>query len=213
MVNWSEQRIDSGLAALVVGTMPMWVAAMEAGIDRRPPTLRLAGSLAVGFGGLAVLTYPMLRDGVTGDVLGVLAVVVAAISWGYGSILSHRRRIELDGLVMAAWQQVFGAFGFAAIAITTGEALPTPTPEAWAAWAYLVVFGSLVAYSCFVYAVRTLPTSLVMTYAYVNPAIAVFLGWLILGEPITGYTVVGTVLIIAGVAGVFREKAMRRAKA
>jgi drug/metabolite transporter (DMT)-like permease len=77
------------------------------------------------------------------------------------------------------------------------------------AWAYLVVFGSLLAYTSFVYAIKLLPATVVMTYAYVNPVIAVMLGWLILSEPITGYTLLGMVLIVGGVYGVFREKGKR----
>jgi drug/metabolite transporter (DMT)-like permease len=209
-VNWAEQRIDSGLAALVVGTMPIWVAAMEALIDRRAPSLLLASSLVVGFAGLTVLTYPMLRQGARGDGVGVLAVAFAAISWGYGSILLNRRRMALDPIASSGWQQLVGGLGFAALALMVGEAGPRPTPEAWAAWAYLVVFGSLLAFSCFVYALEALPTAVVMTYAYVNPAIAVVLGWLMLSEPITGYTLGGMVLIITGVVGVFRDKSKRR---
>jgi drug/metabolite transporter (DMT)-like permease len=208
-VNWAEQRIDSGLAALSVGTMPIWVAVIEALIDRRAPTLLLSTSLVVGFAGLVVLTYPMLREGVHGDVVGVLAVVFAAIAWGYGSILLNRRSVSLDPVVVSGWQHLVGTFGFAALALLVGEAAPDPTPEAWAAWAYLVVFGSLVAFSCFVHAVKVLPTTVVMTYAYVNPAIAVLLGWLILSEPITAHTLGGMVLIIAGVVGVFRDKSRR----
>lgn len=209
-VNWAEQRVDSGLAALVVGTMPMWVAAMEAAIDRRAPTLRLASSLVIGFAGLAVLTYPMLRGGVSADFIGVLAVVLAAVSWGYGSIVFHRRHLTLDPIVTSGWQQLIGGAGFVALALASGERLPDPTPAGWAGWAYLVVFGSLIAFSCFVYSLKVLPTAVVMTYAYVNPAIAVLLGWLILGEPVTGYTLIGMVLIIAGVAGVFHEKSAQR---
>jgi drug/metabolite transporter (DMT)-like permease len=208
-VNWAEQRVDSGLAALIIGTMPIWVAAMEAVIDRRPPTPLLLGSLLVGFGGLAVLSYPMLRQGARGDFIGLLVVVLAAVSWGFASILLHRGTLTMDLLAVSGWQQLIGAGGFAALALAVGEAPPRPTAEAWAAWAYLVIFGSLLAFSCFVYAVKVLPTAVVMTYAYVNPAIAVLLGWLILSEPITGSTISGMVLIIAGVLGVFRDKARR----
>jgi len=211
LVNWAEQRVDSGLAALVVGTAPLSVAAMEAAIDRRPPSLRFAASLAVGMSGLVVLTYPMLRAGVTADLLGVLGLALAGVSWGYGSIVLNRRRLPLDPIVVAGWQQLAGGIGFAVLALAVGEPLPRPTPEAWAAWAYLMVVGSLVAFSCFVYALKVLPTSVVMTYAYVNPAIAVVLGWLILGEPITGFTLLGMALILAGVYGVFRDKTTRRA--
>ena len=210
-VNWAEQRVDSGLAALIVGTMPIWVALMESLIDRRPPSLLLTLSLVVGFGGLVVLTYPMLKDGVGSDFFGVLAIVFASFSWGIGSIVLNRRPVALDPVVISAWQQLAGGVGFTAIALLVGEAMPRPTPVAWGAWAYLVVFGSLLAYTSFVYAIKLLPATVVMTYAYVNPVIAVLLGWLILSEPITGYTVVGMVLIVCGVYGVFREKGKRTA--
>jgi drug/metabolite transporter (DMT)-like permease len=208
-VNWAEQRIDSGLAALIVGTMPIWVAMMESLIDRRRPSLLLSSSLVVGFGGLVVLTYPMLEDGVKSDLLGVMAVIFAAVSWGCGSIIVNRRPIALDPIVISGWQQFVGGVGFTIVALLVREPAPRPTPEAWAAWAYLVVFGSLLAYTSFVYALKLLPTTVVMTYAYVNPVIAVLLGWLILSEPITAYTFVGMVLIVGGVYGVFMDKGKR----
>jgi len=209
IVNWAEQRVDSGLAALVVGTAPLSVAAMEAMIDRRAPTRRLVMSLLVGFAGLTVLSVPVLRTGVAADVLGVLGLALAGVSWGYGTIVLNRRRLPLDPIVVSGWQQLAGGIGFAAAALLVGEPLPQPTPEAWAAWAYLMVVGSLLAFSCFIYAVKVLPTSVVMTYAYVNPAIAVLLGWLILDESITGYTLAGMALILAGVYGVFHAKLAR----
>jgi drug/metabolite transporter (DMT)-like permease len=208
-VNWAEQRIDSGLAALIVGTMPIWVALMESLIDRRRPSLLLSASLVIGFGGLVVLSYPMLEDGVTSDLIGIVAVVFAAISWGFGSIIVNRRPMRLDPIVISGWQQMTGGIGFVVLALMVAETTPQPTPAAWAAWAYLVVFGSLLAYTCFVYALKLLPTTVVMTYAYVNPVIAVLLGWIILSEPITAYTLLGMVLIIAGVYGVFRDKGKR----
>jgi drug/metabolite transporter (DMT)-like permease len=186
--------------------MPIWVALMESVIDRRPPSVLLSTSLIVGFSGLVVLTYPKLRDGVTADLVGILAVVFAAVSWGLGSIVLNRRSLALDPVVVSGWQQLAGGIGFAVLALAAGERLPAPTEEAWAAWAYLVVFGSLIAYTSFVYALKLLPTTVVMTYAYVNPVIAVILGWLILSEPITGYTVAAMLLIVTGVYGVFRDK-------
>jgi drug/metabolite transporter (DMT)-like permease len=167
-------------------------------------------SLVVGFGGLVVLTYPMLEDGVRSDLVGVVAVVFAAICWGFGSIIVNRRPMTFDPIVISGWQQLVGGIGFTVIALMVREPAPQPTPEAWAAWAYLVVFGSLLAYTCFVYALKLLPTAVVTTYAYVNPVIAVLLGWVILSEPITGYTVVGMMLIVGGVYGVFRDKGKRQ---
>ena len=209
-VNWAEQRIDSGLAALIVGTMPIWVALMESLMDRRRPSFLLSASLVVGFAGLVVLTFPMLEDGVKSDLIGVVAVVFAAVSWGFGSIVVNRRPLKFDPIVISGWQQLAGGAGFVLIALMVHEPAPRPTPEAWAAWIYLVVFGSLLAYTCFVYALRLLPTTVVMTYAYVNPVIAVLLGWVILSEPITGYTLIGMALIVGGVYGVFRDKGTRQ---
>lgn len=205
-VNWAEQRIDSGLAALVVGAMPMWVVLMESLIDRRRPSFGLVVSLIVGFAGLGVLILPMWRGGLHGDLAGVAAVVLAAVCWGGGSVWLSRRPVTVDSMVLAGLQQIFGGFGFLAMVLIVAEPLPTPTPEAWGAWVYLMLFGSVFAFTCFIHAVKVLPVSLVSTYTYVNPVIAVFLGWLLLSEPVTGYTFAGTILIIGGVYGVFRAK-------
>ena len=89
------------------------------------------------------------------------------------------------------------------------EPLPSPNPQAWAAFGYLVVFGSLLAFTAFVQALRLLPAKIVITYSYVNPVIAVFLGWVILGESITIWTIAGASLVLLGVTGVFRERYAR----
>ncbi len=205
-VNWAETRIDSGLAALVVGTMPMWVMVMESVLDRRRPSFRLTGSLLLGFAGLVVLTFPMWRDGVTGDLAGVLGVVFGAVSWGAGSVWLNRRPVAVGSVATSGLQQLIGAIGFLAVVVLVDEPLPDPTSAAWGAWVYLVLFGSVLAFSCFIFALKTLPTTLVMTYTYVNPVIALILGWLLIDEPITGFTALGTVLILTGVWGVFRDK-------
>ena len=205
-VNWAETRIDSGLAALLVGTMPLWVVVIESGLDRRRPSLRLVVSLLVGFAGLVVLTFPMWRDGVTGDLAGVLAVVIGAVSWGAGSVWLNRRPVAVGSIATSGLQQLIGAVGFLAMVALVGEPPPQPTPGAWGAWAYLVVFGSVLAFSCFIFALTVLPTTLVMTYTYVNPVIAVILGWALIDEPITGFTALGTALIVTGVWGVFRAQ-------
>jgi len=210
-VLWAEQHIDSGLAALIVGTLPLSVALLESLIDRRPPTALLMTSLGVGFGGVVVLTAPLLADGVAGTSLGVLAVILGTLSWGGGSLLQRRRPVRLHVLASSSLQHLFGGAGFAAAALLAGEQAPAPTAPAWFAWAYLVVFGSLIAFTSFVAALERLPTRLVMTYAYVNPVIAVVLGRMLLGEPIRTTTVLGAGLVIAGVAGVFRDARTRAA--
>jgi len=206
LVNWAEQQADSGYAALLVGAMPIWVVLMESLIDRRRPTFRLIGALIVGFAGLGVLSWPVLRSASGAGPAQVVALVLSPLSWGAGAIYLARRSVHLGPTASSAWQHLAGAGGFLVIALCAGETWPQPSAGAWVAWGYLVVAGSIIAFTSFLTALRLLPTTLVTTYTYVNPVIAVLLGWLVLGERITAWTVAGTVLILAGVAGAFHER-------
>lgn len=205
LVSWAEMRAESGYTALLVGSLPLWTTTLESIIDRRRPTLRLIGALGIGLSGIAVLNYPVLRHGSSADVLAGAALLLAVMSWGTGSVLQKRRPISLSGEASSGYQLLFGSVALLLVAAIIGERRPTPTPEAWAAWGYLVIFGSVIAFTSFVKALQMLPVHIVTTYAYVNPVIAVLLGWLIIDEPITRWTVGGTVLVILGVAGVFHE--------
>jgi drug/metabolite transporter (DMT)-like permease len=209
-VTFAEQRADSGLAALMVSASPIWAALIEAIIDRRLPSLQLAVALLVGFGGIALLTTPALMSGVRADTVAILALMGAPVTWAAGSVLQARRPVRHSPRTSSAYQMLFGAIGFALVIFLIREPLPTPTTEAWLAWLYLLVFGSLFAFTSYVIALRLLPTPIVMTYAYVNPVLAVVLGWIVLGEQITWWTVAGTALVLLGVAGVFRERLTHR---
>ena len=200
----AEQRIDSGIAALIVASTPIWVALFESILDKRVPSLLLIGSLVVGFGGIIILSFPLLTSGVRADILSILAVLLASFSWSSGLVLQTRQPVSLSRGVSSAYQQLFGGVFFALIALLVREPLPTPTTEAWLAWGYLVLFGSILAFTAFVSALQSLPTSLVTTYAYVNPVIAVLLGWLILREPVTPWTIFGGLFVLVGVTGIFR---------
>lgn len=209
LVVWAEQRAHSGYAALLVGSMPIWVAVMESGIDRRPPTPLFMVALLVGLTGVGLLTAPALQRTDIADVASAVALLFAAITWGAGSLLQRRRPVAVAPLVSAGYQSVIGGATLALVAVLVREPLPMPTAEAWWAWGYLVVFGSLVAFTSYVKALGLLPTNIVMTYPYVNPVIAVFLGWFMLQEPITLWTISGMALVLLGVAGVFREQQSR----
>ncbi|MFH0882104.1 MAG: EamA family transporter [bacterium] len=213
LVNWAEQRADSGYTALIVGALPMWTALYEAILDRRTPSMRLAGGLLVGFMGLGVLTYPEIHGGHHADALSVLALLAAPMFWGMGMILMARRPVKLGSMAIAGWQQLIGFVGFVIMLTLTGEKWHTPTAAAWGGWAYLVVAGSLIAFTSFMKVLKLLPTSIVSTYAYVNPVIAVFLGWLILRESLTFNTLVGATLVLLGVAGVFDDRRHRQRQA
>ena len=210
LVNWAEQRADSGLATLMIAATPLWVATVEAILDRRWPSVQLLISILIGSAGIAVLSMPVLRNGVRADFFSIIGLLLAGLSWGVGTIIQSRRPVAVESTVSSGYQQLFGGIGLLLISVFSGEPLPRPIPEAWLAWGYLVVFGSLFAFTAYVRAVQLLPTSIVITYSYVNPVIAVFLGWLILNEPITSWTIAGAALVLVGVAGVFNERKQRK---
>jgi drug/metabolite transporter (DMT)-like permease len=203
LVILAEQRLDSGLAALVVATMPIWVALYESVLDRKLPSPILTVSLITGFGGIVILSYPVLTSGIRADVLSILALLLASLSWSCGLVLQARKPVSVSRGVSSGYQQLFGGLFYTLIALLLREPLPAPTQEAWLAWGYLVLFGSIIAFTSFVNALQLLPASLVTTYAYVNPVIAVFLGWLILREPISGWMVAGGLFVLLGVSGIF----------
>jgi drug/metabolite transporter (DMT)-like permease len=204
LVTWAETRAESGYAALIIATIPIWVALMDAIIDRRSPPPLLIVSLLVGLAGIGVLSASHLVGGDARDFAALAALLLAPFCWALGSVLQRRRPVGVAPQVSAAYQQLFGSVGFFAIALLVHEPPPTPTREAMLAWLYLVIMGSVVAFSSYVAVLHLLPTRIVATYAYVNPVIAVLLGAAILDEPITTATIVGMVLVLLGVAGVFR---------
>lgn len=204
-VNWAEQRADSGLAALVIGSAPVWTAAMEAMLDRRSPSWRLVAALLTAFAGVGLLVAPVFASGLQADVLSVAALLLGAVAWAAGTVLQRRRPVAVGTIASSAYQQLAGGLWLALLAFTIGEPAPQPTGAAWAAWLYLVLIGGL-AFTSFVRALELLPVPLVLTHAYVNPVIAVFLGWLVLGEQVTVWTIGGAALVVLGVAGVFRER-------
>ncbi len=206
LVNWAEQRITSGLAALIIAATPIWIAFIESVLDRKLPSWRMMGALIIGFGGIVALTVPTFRGGVIADIWSVIGLLLAGFCWGSGSVFQSRRPMELSSSINAGYQQLVGAFGFGLLVFLLGETWQTPDANAWLAWGYLVIFGSLFAFTSYLRAIKLLPMKIVATYAYVNPVIAVFLGWLILRESVTSWTLGGALMVLLGVAGVFRER-------
>ncbi len=204
LVMLGEQKADSGVAALILASTPIWVAIIEAILDRKMPSLLLIGSLLVGTTGIVILTMPLILTGLKAELLAILSIILASVSWACGSVLQSRRQIHLAPAVSSGYQSLFGGLGFVIVALLLREPLPQPIAQAWLAWGYLVIFGSAIAFTSYVQVLRLLPTKIVVTYSYVNPIIAVILGWMILSEPITGWTITGAALVLLGVAGVFR---------
>jgi drug/metabolite transporter (DMT)-like permease len=209
LVNWAERSADSSYAALLVGALPIWTAVIESVLDRRRPTLRFLLSLGVGFGGLILLTVPGLAHAAAADAAAVIALLVAPITWAFGSVLQTRRPVSVGPVVSAAYLHLFGACGFLVAFLALGEGLPRPSAAAWGALGYLVLAGSVVAFTSFVRVLRLLPTSVVMTYAYANPVIAVVLGAVLLRERIPPIVLGGMALVLLGVWGVLGDKLAR----
>ncbi|HTM21213.1 MAG TPA: EamA family transporter [Kofleriaceae bacterium] len=205
LVVWALQRVDSGYAALLMSLTPIFVVLLEAGLARRAPGVALGRALLLGTAGIGLLSAPALAGAGGVDALGLAALVLAALSWAIGTLYQQRRHVDSDPLAAAGWQLVFAGLGFAAVALLRGEAAPSPSPQAWAALAYLVVVGSVLGFGSYVWALRLLPGPIVMTHAYVNPVIAVLLGWALIGEPLTLWTWAGTGLILLGVVETLRE--------
>jgi len=212
LVSWAEKRAESGYAAILVGSQPLFTMTLESIIDRRRPTLLLIISLIVGMAGIVVLNYPLIEHGSRAELLPAIALCMAVVLWGSGMVLQKRRPVSLSGEANSAYQLLFGSGALLLAALITREPHPHPTPEAWLAWGYLIIFGSVIAFTSFVKALQMLPMSVVITYGYVNPVIAVLLGAIIIQEPITVWTVAGCALTLLGVAGVFHEQQRRRQK-
>jgi drug/metabolite transporter (DMT)-like permease len=208
MVAWAEQRVDSSFAALLVATIPLWTVALEGFLERRLPSPRIAIALMIGFSGTVILSAPKLQTAAAGDTLSVVMLILAPISWALGTLLQQRHPVQMSARLSAGYQLLFAALGFGVLALLAGEPRPEPTAPALLAWLYLILFGSVLAFTAYVEVLRSLPVSLAMTYAYINPVIAVALGAWLLQESLSWHTLLGAVLVLVSVATIFRERAM-----
>lgn len=203
-VVWAEQYVASGLTAVVVATVPFWNVAIEAMLPRGERlSARMLVGLTVGFSGIVVLVWPALALNGTGGgfLFGIIALQLACLGWAIGTSFTKRHPQTSHPLIAPAYQMLFGGLILLAIASVTGEwSRLAFTGRSASAMIYLTVFGSIVGYSAYVYALRHLPVSTVSLYAYVNPIIAVVLGTLLLGEPFTIRVVMAAVLVLSGIA-------------
>jgi drug/metabolite transporter (DMT)-like permease len=202
---WSESYLPSGLAALIVAVVPLYVVLIETALPDgdRLGTQGYIG-LALGFFALLALLWPSLQSGIDGhpmQILAILAILAGALCWSCGSVLSRRMNLPVDPLVAAGWEML--AAGAANIFFATAF---HQWPHAVWNWrsvtcvGYLVVFGSLLGFGCYIWLIAHVPVAKVATYAYVNPMIAVVLGALVLNEKLVHTEYLGMVAIIASVA-------------
>jgi drug/metabolite transporter (DMT)-like permease len=208
VISVAEQSVPSGLAALLVASIPLWVILLRRASGERVSARSIIAVL-VGFGGLVLLLNP---EG-EATMLGLLACVGAALMWAIGSFASPRISLPRDPLVSTAWQSLLGGLIIIAAGMIGGEAGDVQ-PAEWSGRSifglvYLITFGSLLAFTCYAWLLQNAPISKVSTYAYVNPVVAIALGWLILDEGITPITLIGAGIIVASVALVVRAESPR----
>jgi drug/metabolite transporter (DMT)-like permease len=207
---WAEQYINSGLAAMIVAVVPIWIAMIEAlfGGDRLN-RLGWAG-LLLGICGLFVLLWPDIANGTTigrRDLFASSGLMLGSLSWAAGSVLSRRFQLNIGPFAATGWEMILAGVVNALIALSLGDIHRADWSRAgWLAVGYLVTFGSLVGFTAYIWLLEHVPTPKVATYAYVNPVVAVFLGWLLAGEHINRYMVLGMVVIIAAVILVTSSK-------
>jgi drug/metabolite transporter (DMT)-like permease len=200
-VSYAEQTVPSGLAALLVATVPLWMVAADRVINGKPVGRLAALALVVGLVGVAILSQP---GGQAGDLTGIVVLLVASASWGLGSVLSGRVALPSRPLLGAAMEMLAGGAILLAASAARGELTGLDIDQvsrgSAVALLYLIGPGSLLALSAYVLALQRLPTSTVSTYAYVNPVVAVLLGALLLNEVITSRIVVGAAVVVIAVA-------------
>lgn len=209
LVTWAERRVPSGLAALIVASVPLWMALLDGMHKRVRPPLPVAGGLLAGLAGLVVLVSPghFAGNGRV-DLMGAAALLLAALCWTSGSLYSRHARLPGSVLTATATQMIGGGALLWLVGLAAGEGsrldLASVSSRSLFSLAYLIVFGSLVGFSAYVWLLRATTPARVSTYAYVNPVVAVLLGWLFAGEAVTPRIALATVAIVGSVALIIR---------
>ncbi len=203
-VIWAEQRISSGLAALLVAVEPLWIVLLQLHPSEETPPPRVWAGVLVGFAGLVLLVAPWETGAARDvDVAGALVVVLGALSWAVGSLAGRKAPLPEPAALGTGMQMLSGAALLFLAALVRGE----PARIAWhavsarslLALAYLAIFGSLVAFSAYVFLMKNTPPALASTYAFVNPIVALFLGWVAAGEVVTPRMLVAAAVILGAV--------------
>ena len=211
VVSVAEVEVPSSMAALLIASVPLWVILYRRGLGERVAGRSVAAVL-VGFAGVALLLLPGEQTG-GASLLGLLACVGAAAMWAGGSVASQHVKLPRDPFVSGAWQMLLGG-GVCALTGTLvgefGDLHPAEfSTRSVIGLAYLVVFGSWLAFTAYAWLLQNAPVSRVATYAYVNPVVAIALGWAILDEAVTSLTFAGAAIIVASVAAVVRTETRR----
>lgn len=206
MLSWAEQMVPSGVSALLIGAVPLWMTLIEAlrPGGRRPNLAGMIG-LAIGFGGIVLLVGPSLAGGSKADLhpLGITILLVAALSWSLGSIYSRHADLPSSSPLGTGMEMLAGGVVLYLVGTLAGEwrsfALGNVSLRSWLGLAFLTIFGSMITFSAYAWLLRAAPLPLVSTYAYVNPLIAILLGSIFASEVLSARILIAALVIIGSV--------------
>lgn len=205
-VTWAEKYIASGFAALLVATEPLWVVILNWGLTHRRPNAKVLLGVFIGLAGVSLLVSDGLSQGVYGlrlSLIGAGVVVLAGFAWAAGSVYSNRRPIRATTSMASGMQMLAGGSLLLLLALVAGDFKRLNLDNAsWVsigAFSYLTLFGSLVAFTAYSWLLNNVTTARAATYAYVNPVVAVLLGWLIANEPLTSKMILAAAIIVGSV--------------
>jgi drug/metabolite transporter (DMT)-like permease len=209
LLTWAMEYISGGLAAIIVALVPLFIALFSVWLSGCAKITRwmLAG-LVIGFAGVLLIFSDYMGEMQNRNFLfGVGLALISVLSWSFGTVYTSKQRSSINILFNVGLQMFIAGIIMLIVCGITGKYvnLVSAGQESWLALLYLIVFGSLIAYSAFVFAISKLPPTLVSVYAYINPVVAVGLGWLLLAEKMNGIMAVGILITLAGVFVVNRE--------
>ena len=216
-VSWAEQTVPSGLTALIIALTPLWFVSIEWFQHAIRPTREVVIGLALGFIGMIVLIDPArITDSGHFDPIGTIVIIIGTIAWAAGSMYSRTAEHPSRPILGTAMQMLTGGAMLLLVSAFSGEMwsfdIGTVSAVSFASLLYLIVFGSLIAFTSYIWLLKESTPARVSTYAYVNPVIAVFLGWLLAGELLNARIGIAAAIIVAGVALITAVKARQSAK-
>ncbi len=217
LVSWAEQRVPSGLAALIVACVPIWMTLLDGIQNRRRPHGIVLVGLAAGLAGLAFLVAPgKFAGGAHVDLLGAGALMLASLLWATGSLYARRAKLPASTLMATAMEMIAGGAILFGASTLLGEwqgfSIAAVSSRSLFALFYLIVAGSLLGFTAYIFLLGATTPARVSTYAYVNPVVAVFLGWVFAGEGVTARTVIAALAIVSSVAVIIRYGGRKVAK-
>lgn len=203
-VVWAEQWVASGLVSLLIATVPLWMVCVDWLRGGSDASVRIASGLVLGFAGVALLVSSLGGLGAGSvDIIGALIVVFGAFLWANGSLYSRSAKLPSSPLLATAIQMIAGGLCLLLASLVTGEwtriRLDQVSMRSLVSWVYLVVFGAIIAFTCYIWLLKIATPARVSTYAYVNPLVALFLGWALANESLTLMNILAAIIILASV--------------